>query len=85
MNDLTILRIVFPLPRLRKSPYTYPVSIAKGFLFRLCAIHGRDDELFDLALIEFAVEDRGHYEAFRYVDALRGAVEWLENTVWDMQ
>ena len=28
---------------------------------------------------------RGHYNAFGYVDALRGAVDWLENTVFDMQ
>ena len=32
--------IAFPLPRLRKSPYTYLVSIPKGFSFRSCALQG---------------------------------------------
>jgi acetyl esterase/lipase len=74
-----------------------PIGTQQGTV-PLYVIHGRDDELFDLATVEFAVadlrakgvpvelvvvEDRGHYEAFRYVDALRGAVAWLENTVWN--
>ncbi len=75
-----------------------PAGTAQG-TGPLYVIHGRTDELFDLDLVEFAVEDlhangvpvelivvdRGHYNAFAYVDALRGAVGWLENTVWAMQ
>jgi len=73
-----------------------PIGTQQGTL-PLYVIHGRNDELVDLAPVELAVEalrtrgvpvelvvveDRGHYEAFRYVDALRGAVAWLENTVF---